>query len=255
MKKYGFVFMITLITLCAYSLESCKKSAKEISAEHEANYKAVKKKLTKKYCYQITKNALGQKFSRIDTIIITKYDTDAQNIGKWENAEYKAHVRTEGKVTGKIIGQEGTFKYSFYTEMFSDELDSPFISDYSLFAEDQDGNYVIYKYGINDYNEAKLKKMNNERKIGLENAKKKELNIDGIKVSFVTEDDSDGYIVLKYRTENRLTDSQIKRVCKKIKEDYFYVMFSAKGDENYAYYLREDGIIKHRNPNNKHLYY
>lgn len=255
MKKFGFVFMIALIVACVCSLENCKKSAKEINAEHEANRSVIKKKLTHSYCYNITKIALGQKFSRIDTIVITKYDARPEQVGKWEDAKYRAYVRTDGKVKGKIHDQEGTFTYWFETYLNADELDSQFFSVDAMFAEDEEGNHVIFKHGITDYSVAELNKANSERKTRNEIAKQKELNIDGIKIRFVSKDDSDGYTVLNYRTDKRLTDSQIKKVCKKIKEDYFYVMFSAKGDENYAYYLRDDGIIKHRNPNNKHLYY
>ncbi len=257
MKKYNYSFMtIIALIMSIISFSSCKKrSFDELNAEHKAKKSAIEKKLTKKYCYDVTKTALGQKFSRIDTIIITKYSTHANNVGKWDEVSYpSAYIRTDGKVKGIINNQEGTFSYWFETNIKTENIDAKIFDVESMFAKDQDGDYVIAKNGINDDSAEQLKEKKKKSQVDREYAKTLEITIDGIKVSYLSKDDSDGYTVLNYFSDKKLSDNQIRKVGKKIKLKYFYVMFSAKGDNDYAYYLYGEDVIKHRNPNNRHLY-
>lgn len=248
---------IIAITISIISLEGCKKkSFDELNAEHNAKRNAIEKKLTKRYCYDITKIALGQKFSRIDTIYIIKYSTHANNAGKWTDVSYPtAYVRTDGKVKGRINDQEGTFTYWFETNIDVENIDSKIFQVESMFAEDKDGDHVIAKYGIHDSSAEELKKDKIKKQAGREYAKQYEVTVDGIKVRFLSKDDEPEGSYLNYYSEKKLSDSQIRKVGKKIKMKYFMVKFSAKDDSDYAYYLLNEDIIKHRNPNNRHLYY
>ena len=86
MKKVLFYLLfIFAVLMSSGTFTSCKhkKTGKELIAEHEANRLSIKKKLTKQYAYDVTKIVLSEKFSKIDTIIITKYDCHPDNIGKW----------------------------------------------------------------------------------------------------------------------------------------------------------------------------
>ena len=256
-KKFIYLLAFFALLMSSGTLTSCKhkKSGKELIAEREANRRSIQKELTKKYVYDVTKIALSEKFSKIDTIIITKYDCHPDNIGEWADASYRAYVRTDGKVIGSINNQEGTFTYWFETHIDKKDIDAKIFNVESMFAEDQDGYHVICKYGIHDYTAEELKKENEKKKAGREYAKQYEVSVDGIKVRYLSKNDEPEGTYLNYYSDKRLSDSQIRRVGKKIKIKYFLVKFSAKGDSDYAYYLFDEDIIKHRNPNNRHLYY
>lgn len=258
MKKviiYLLAFFAVLMPSGTFTSCRHKKTEKELIAEHEANRQSIKKKLTRKYAYDVTKIALSEKFSIIDTIIITKYDCYPDNFGKWADANYRAYVSTEGKVKGSINNQEGTFTYWFKTHIDKKDIDSKRFKVESLFAEDQDGYHVIYKSGINDYTAEELKKENEKLQASREYAKQNEVSVDGIKVRYLSKNDEPEGTYLNYYSDKKLSDSQIRKVGKQIKIKYFLVKFSAKGDSDYAYYILDEDIIKHRNPNNRHLYY
>ena len=258
MKKVLFYLLfIFAVLMSSGTFTSCKhkKTGKELIAEHEANRLSIKKKLTKQYAYDVTKIVLSEKFSKIDTIIITKYDCHPDNIGKWEDANYRAYVRTDGKVKGKIYDQEGTFTYWFETHIDKNDIEAKIFKVESLFAKDKDGDQIIAKYGIHDLSAEEYKKNKQESIERRAYAKQYEVTVDGIKVSFLSKDEEPEGAYLNYYSEKKLSDNQIRKVGKKIKMKYFMVMFSPKDDSDYAYYLLDDDIIKHKNPNNRHLYY
>lgn len=258
MKKFFICFFAFFAVLMSSgTLISCKhkKTGEELIAEHEANRLSIKKKLTKKYAYDVTKIALSEKFSKIDTIIITKYDCHPDNIGEWSEANYRAYVRTDGKVIGSINNQEGTFTYWFETYIDKENIDAKIFKTESLFAEDKDGDHVIVKYGIHDYS---VEELAEEKRKSVEHrayAKQYDVIVDGIKVRYLSKDDEPEGSYLNFYSEKKLSDSQIRKVGKKIKMKYFLVKFSAKGYSDYAYYILDEDIIKHRNPNNRNLYY
>lgn len=241
------LLVIAIIVLSIFAFTGCKKkkSYDELKIERKVKRSAIEKKLTKNYCYDITKIALGKYFSRIDTIIITKYEKYANDTEKLDDVEYKsAYVRTDGKIIGKIRDQEGTFTYWFETDIDVDNLDSKSFQAKNIFAEDQDGYYVICKSGINDSSVAELNQMNSEKKAKREFAKKMEQHIDGITVRFVRKSDLGGVTGLYYDSDKELSNVQMKKVAKNIKEYYDFVEFSKKG-KSYAYYDREGGYVSH----------
>lgn len=245
-KAINSLLRIIVIMISIISLGSCKKkSFAELNAEHIAKRNAIEKKLTKRYCYDITKMALGQKFSRIDTIIITKYSTHANNDGEWKDVSYpSAYVRTDGKVKGKIYEQEGTFTYWFETNIKTENIDSKLFEVMSMFAKDQDGYHVIYNDGINDYTVEELKKENENVQAGREYAKKMEIIIDGIKVYFCKKSDLGRVTGLYYDSDKKLSSNQMKRAVKKIQIDFDFVEFSLKG-KSYAYYDRGGDYVSY----------
>ena len=246
MRNFNYTMMTIIVMMMSIILfSSCKKSFAELNAEHEAKRSAIEKKLTKKYCYDVTKIALGQKFSRIDTIIITKYSTQANNAGKWDEVSYpSAYVRTDGKVKGKINNQEGIFTYWFETNIETDNIDKKIFNIGSMYAEDKDGYHVVYKYGIFDYDTVRLNKMNSELKAHREFAKKMEQTINGIKVRFVKESDLGGVTGIYYDSDKKLSDAQMKIVAKNVKIYYDYVEFCVKG-KSYAYYDKDGDYVSH----------
>ena len=170
-------------------------------------------------------------------------------------ANYRAYVRTDGKVKGKIYDQEGTFTYWFETHIDKNDIEAKIFKVESLFAKDKDGDQIIAKYGIHDLSAEEYKKNKQESIERRAYAKQYEVTVDGIKVSFLSKDEEPEGAYLNYYSEKKLSDNQIRKVGKKIKMKYFMVKFSAKDDSDYAYYLLDDDIIKHKNPNNRHLYY
>jgi len=247
MKRVIFYLLAFFaVTMSSGTLTSCKikKTEKELSAEHEVNRQFIKKKLTKKYAYDVTKIALSEKFSKIDTIIITKYDCHPDNIGRWADANYRAYVRTDGKVIGRINNQEGTFTYWFETYIDKKDIDPKVFKVQSMFAEDEEGFHVIYKYGRHDYNTQELDKMNSDLKAGREYAKKMEQNISGIQIRFVKTSDLGGVTGLYYDSDKELSNSQMRRVAKNIKVYYDFVEFSVRG-KSYAYYEKEGDYVSH----------
>ena len=247
--------LIMLATIICCGFESCKKKVNyiELSNEIQAKRQSLKKKVNNTYCYKFTKSILTSHFSQIDTVIMSKESTASVIGGKlnYKTAEigkFYAQIKSKGKVTGTINGKKDVYEYDlFYERIDIDEMDSPFLNDYSLTVKDKDGYYALR---IFDGKKEDIKEMNEK----IKSNSQYDVIVDGIKVSFLSKDDSGGLTSLYYYSDKTLTDGQIKRVAKKIKLKYGYVLFSAKGNSEYAYYLPDEDIIKHRNGNSK-MYY
>lgn len=259
-KKFHFLhtlFFIVFATIICCGFESCKKKKVDYNVlinQRDAKKKALEKKVNKLYCYKITETKLNSHFSQIDTVLMYK-ESNALIVGgeislkTGEIGGFYVKVSSKGKVTGTIDGKKGEYDYNFYYHHIDvDEMDSPFLNDYSLFVKDKEGYYVLQ---VVDGKKDDTQAVNDEIKA----MSKKDIYVDGIKVKFLSKDDSAGFIDVYYCTDKKLTDNQIRKACKKIKMSYDIAHFKLRTNErDYAYYVYDGSVIKHRSENS-HVYY
>lgn len=254
-KNLSAIYVSVFAILICFSIVGCKKkkSYTELQNEVIAIKDSMRKKANNSYVFKASEEILKRNFSQIDTIIITKKrvaigDRGDINVRTGQLPQFDVDINSEGKVLGTINGVKDEYRFDIHTEIDREFMESAYSSNYYLMVKDINGFYAA---SVSHGSPQNINELNDKIKTNSKN----DVTVDGIKVRYLSKDDSDGFTVLNYFSDKKLSDKQIRNVGKKIKLKYFYVMFSSKGDSNYAYYLFDDDVIKHRNPNNRHLYY
>ena len=254
-KSSSICFVSILALFICFGFIGCKKKKTyaELTNEVISIKNSMRKKANNAYVYKVTDEILKRNFSQIDTIVINKKLVsigDKGDINKDTGTlpSFDVDINSEGKVIGTINGVKDEYSFDIHTEIAREFMESAFSSDYSLTVKDQNGYLAA---SVSRGSKKDIKKMNDIRK---EDAQY-DVSVDGIKVHYFSKDDYPEGAYLKYYSEKKLSDNQIRKVGKTIKIKYFLVKFSTKDDSDYAYYLFDEDIIKHRNPNNRHLYY
>jgi hypothetical protein len=252
-KSVNVILVLIFSVMLCSSLEGCKKkkSYSELLNECIAIKDSMRKKANDAYVRKVANEILKRNFSQIDTIIVKekRVSIGGDVSSKTETTPlYNVDINAEGKVIGTINGVKDEYVFDLHTNIIREFMESAFSSDYYLTVKDKNG---LYAASVSRGKKLDIEKDNERLKANAKN----DVTIDGIKVRYLSKDDSDGFTVLNYYSDKKLSDKQIRKVGKTIKLKYFYVMFSAKDDSNYAYYLIDDDVIKHRNPDNRHLYY
>ena len=146
-------------------------------------------------------------------IIIKEKDVGLREEGRINETtpqlpQYFVNVVSKGKVVGTINGVKDEYNYNIKTEFIREFLESAFSSDYSLTLKDINDYYVA---DVIKGNKKDINKLNEEIKYKAQY----DVRVDGIKVCFLSKDDSGDYTSLYYYSDKTLSDSQIKKVAKK----------------------------------------
>lgn len=191
-----------------------KKSYSELMNECSAITDSLMRlKSNDAFVLKATNEILKRHFSQIDTIIIKEKDVGLREEGRINETtpqlpQYFVNVVSKGKVVGTINGVKDEYNYNIKTEFIREFLESAFSSDYSLTLKDINDYYVA---DVIKGNKKDINKLNEEIKYKAQY----DVIVDGIKVCFLSKDDSGDYTSLYYYSDKTLSDSQIKKVAKK----------------------------------------